>query len=743
MLKSYLSFVLCCLVANHAVAIESSYSWPKSNDLGLTYASPIEIAQVKNAPSSLPQASFFAESEAEVSSTKPATAKKSSPTPVSVEQLPVLEQEKQHNISSRRLSSRLSRMHYKPFERNKAFSQSVFHRYFKLLDYNHLFFTQADLKEFTSLQDNFFEMYDSGRLQPAYNIFNRLNLRRFERYQYALKQLEQELTFSVPNESLLLDRSQLPWAKDKKELDEIWYLRVKSDALNLKLTGKKWPEIKSLLTKRYSNNLKRLLQVNSEDAFQLIMNAYARSIGPHTTYLSPRNADQFQERMSRSLEGIGAVLRLKDDYTYIQELVPGGPADKSNKLESGDRIIAVGQKKGSLVDVIGWRIEDIVDLIKGPKGSQVHLQVLRSKDGANAKPIMVDIIRDKIYLEDLAVQASIKTSKLSGKSTVKVGVLTIPSFYYKLSQDTLGKLREFEKEKVGAVVVDLRGNTGGLLSEATLLTSLFTGVGPAVQIRETSGKITVNSGQDSAIYMGPLVVMVDRYSASASEIFAAAIQDYGRGLIVGDRTFGKGTVQQHSELSRSFDSGIYDKPIGSLQYTMAKFYRINGESTQLKGVTPDIAFPTWLEPTEFGEAEEDNPLEWDTIPKQSYRKFSFVVPKTIEHMKQKYQKNIKTDPEFSILLSTVADYKSRKNEKQLSLVEMTRKAKQKEADSLTLQRMNQYLMIQGKKTVKSLDLLPENLELPDVLLNHAVALSLDLREVMSQVGEEPIKGDRL
>ena len=356
---------------------------------------------------------------------------------------------------------------------------------------------------------------------------------------------------------------------------------------------------------------------------------------------------------------------------------------------------------------------------------------------------MIDIVRDKIYLEDLAVQASIKTSKLSGKPDMKVGVLTIPSFYYKLSQDTVAKLREFEKEKVNAVVVDLRGNTGGLLTEATLLTSLFTGVYSAVQIRETSGKIAVNSGQDPAVYTGPLVVMVDRYSASASEIFAAAIQDYGRGLIVGDRTFGKGTVQQHSELSRSFDSGIYDKPIGSLQYTMAKFYRINGESTQLKGVTPDIAFPTWLEPTEHGEAEEDNPLEWDTIPEQSYRKFPFVTKKTVDLMTQQYQSHIKNDPEFSILLSTVADYKSRKNETQLSLVERNRKAKQDEADRLKLQRMNQYLKIQGKKSVKSLDKLPENLELPDVLLNHAVALALDLRQSMAQMSNELQPSNRL
>ena len=236
-------------------------------------------------------------------------------------------------------------MHYKTFEKNKAFSQSVFQRYFKLLDYNHLFFIQADIDEFDSYQNKFIEMYDAGRLQPAFAIYNRLNRRRFERYQYALKQLDKEISFAVPNESLMLDRSQVPWAKDTQELNEIWRLRVKSDALNLKLTGKKWSEIKSLLTKRYSNNLKRLMQVQSEDAFQLIMNAYARSIVPHTTYLSPRNADQFQERMSRSLEGIGAVLRVKDDYTYIQELVPGGPRTKAISLSQVIVLLLLGKKR--------------------------------------------------------------------------------------------------------------------------------------------------------------------------------------------------------------------------------------------------------------------------------------------------------------------------------------------------------------------------------------------------------------
>lgn len=507
----------------------------------------------------------------------------------SLSDLPQLAPEQQHATASKRVASRFTRSHYKHFSLDDKFSSQVFDRYIEMLDYNKSFLTASDVKQFERWRNQFDDQLKSGDTSGAFDIFNKVLQRRFDRYQFAISQLDTEIKFDK-DEDFIIDRSELEWPKNQAELNEIWRKRVKYDALNLKLAGKNWKEIQETLGKRYNNAVKRLTQTHSEDVFQLYMNAFSREVDPHTSYLSPRNAEQFQSEMNLSLEGIGAVLQVKDDYTTIQSLVAGGPAASSKKLAAGDRIIGVGQDGEKIVDIIGWRLDDVVQLIKGPKGSKVILDVL--PEGKNSKSYTVTIVRDKIRLEDRAVKSEVKT--FEGK---KIGVIEVPSFYVGLSEDTKKELVKLNDQKVDGVVIDLRNNGGGALTEATALSGLFISSGPVVQVRDSYGRVKVNSDSDNQVFFnGPLTVLINRYSASASEIFAAAMQDYGRAVVLGEQSFGKGTVQQHRSLNHLYD--LFDKPLGHVQYTIQKFYRINGGSTQNLGVVPDISFPTAVDPSE-------------------------------------------------------------------------------------------------------------------------------------------------
>lgn len=517
-----------------------------------------------------------------------------------------------------------------------------------------------------------------------------------------------------------------PLAKNEAQLNELWRQRVKYDALNLKMAGKSWPEIVKILSKRYNNAIKRLSQTNSEDVFQGVMNAFARSIEPHTTYLSPRNAERFQMDMNLSLEGIGAVLQMDDDYTVIKSLVAGGPAAKSEKLSPEDKIVGVGQEGKEIVDVIGWRLEDVVELIKGPKGSKVVLQILPNKSGSNAKPFEVTITRDKVRLEDRAATSKVLTMEQGPYAHRKVGVIQIPGFYLNLSQDVAKEIAKLKADHVEGIIVDLRGNGGGALTEATLMTGLFIDMGPVVQIRDANGRVTQNRDTDGKVaYDGPLTVLVDRYSASASEIFAAALQDYGRALIVGESTFGKGTVQQHKGLSRIYD--MYDKPIGNVTYTIAKFYRINGGSTQLKGVTPDIPMPSALTPGEYGEADEDNALPWDKVPSAQYAPLAEITPPLVAGLETKHEQRISKDPEFAYIFEDIAEFKKHHNEKSISLVESTRLKSQQDEDKKALARVNARRKDEGLKPIKSLDELKDDKgQLPDPFLDETALITLDM-----------------
>ncbi|BDM64670.1 tail-specific protease [Shewanella sp. NFH-SH190041] len=650
------------------------------------------------------------------------------PPKIQINELPSLHQEPQHKVASKRVTSLFTRSHYHRFNLDNAFSEHIFDRYLQQLDYRRNVLTQADVDSFKPYEDQFDNMLKSGDLEPAYKMYDLAQKRRYQRFVYALSLLDNDkpMNFEKPGDAYQFDREKAPWPKNEAQLNELWRQRVKYDALNLKMAGKSWPEIVKILSKRYNNAIKRLSQTNSEDVFQGVMNAFARSIEPHTTYLSPRNAERFQMDMNLSLEGIGAVLQMDDDYTVIKSLVAGGPAAKSEKLSPEDKIVGVGQEGKEIVDVIGWRLEDVVELIKGPKGSKVVLQILPNKSGSNAKPFEVTITRDKVRLEDRAATSKVLTMEQGPYAHRKVGVIQIPGFYLNLSQDVAKEIAKLKADHVEGIIVDLRGNGGGALTEATLMTGLFIDMGPVVQIRDANGRVTQNRDTDGKVaYDGPLTVLVDRYSASASEIFAAALQDYGRALIVGESTFGKGTVQQHKGLSRIYD--MYDKPIGNVTYTIAKFYRINGGSTQLKGVTPDIPMPSALTPGEYGEADEDNALPWDKVPSAQYAPLAEITPPLVAGLETKHEQRISKDPEFAYIFEDIAEFKKHHNEKSISLVESTRLKSQQDEDKKALARVNARRKDEGLKPIKSLDELKDDKgQLPDPFLDETALITLDM-----------------
>lgn len=638
--------------------------------------------------------------------------------------LPVISQSPQHATASKRVAATFTRSHYLPVQLNDELSGRIFDLYLKNLDYyrNHLL--ASDVAKFEQYRHQFDDGINRGNLDFAFDMFNLAQKRRFERFDYAISLLEKEYDFDA-EDRYVYDREDAAWPANQQELDELWRQRVKFDLLNLKLTGKTLDEAKEILAKRYRNTQKRLVQTHSEDVFQVVMNSFGRAVEAHTSYLSPRNAERFQQEMNLQLEGIGAVLRADEDYTVIQSLVPGGPADLTQRLKPKDRIVGVAQDAKDFVDVVGWRLDDVVDLIKGPKGSKVRLQVLGGSE-ANSQTQIVEIVRDKIRLEDRAAKFEVLEPKL-GELQSKIGVINIPGFYNNLAEDVKKLLAEAQEQKVEALIIDLRGNGGGSLQEATLLTGLFIDRGPVVQIRSGDGRISLNGDSDGiSYYDGPLTVMVDRYSASASEIFAAAMQDYGRALVVGEQTFGKGTVQQHRGIGRIYD--MFEQQLGSVQYTMAKFYRINGGSTQHKGVIPDISFPSAIDPAEWGESKEDYALPWDAIAPAQYRAQQ-DIQQQVPVLLNKHQQRIAKEVEFQYLLADIAEYQQQKDEKSVSLNKAERIAKREADKARALARTNERLQRLGLPEVTSVDDAPELVNKLDPFLEEAAHITSDLLQL--------------
>ncbi|MCV2884139.1 carboxy terminal-processing peptidase [Aestuariibacter sp. AA17] len=640
-----------------------------------------------------------------------------------VDELPLLEQESQHSVSAKRISSHFLRAHFKEVQLDDQLSSKMFDRYLRSLDLNRSVFLAKDVEKLQKYRDAFDDAIEKGNLDIAFKMYS-LNLqRRVERYKFAITLLEKPFDFGVAGDAYHFDREDAAWPKTTAELDELWRQRVKYDALNLKLAGKDWEETKTLLTKRYERAIKRLSQTKSEDVFQTAMNAFAHSIEAHTSYLSPRNAERFQMDMNLSFEGIGAVLQSEDDFTVIRSVVPGGPADLSKKIKAEDKIVGVAQDDEDFVDVVGWRLDEVVELIKGPKGSTVRLQVVKAASDSNT-PEVVSLTRDKIKLEDRAAKSDVYSPESGPYKGQDIGVIKIPSFYNNLHQDVKKEITKLKEQEVSAIIVDLRGNGGGSLMEATLLSGLFIDKGPVVQIRYGAGRTRVESDTDGVThYEGPLTVLVDRYSASASEIFAAAMQDYGRGIVVGEQTFGKGTVQQHRPLGRIYD--LYDNPLGSVQFTIAKFYRINGGSTQHKGVIPDILFPSAIDPAEWGESQEENALPWDKIARAKYASVG-DPSQAVSIATKQHLARIDKDPEFAYIFEDIAEYKREKDEDSISLVEAERVKEKDERDAKRLKRANERLARAGKEPVKSLDDLPDDFEPVDPFLAEAANITFDV-----------------
>ncbi len=609
------------------------------------------------------------------------------------------------------LSARfLTRFHYDAEPLDNTMSKKIFDAYLKSLDSDKLFFTQADIDHFkplrTKLDDAIWEQDLSGPMA----MFSLYVKRVTQRMNFARSLLKNGFTFKS-DETYDYDRDKAPWPADEKAQDAVWTKRVKNDWLRLKLAGKKPAAIRKTLNKRYEGYIKRIRQLDTEDAFQTFMNAYANTTDPHTDYFSPRAAKNFSITMKLSLEGIGAELQSRDEYTQIYRVVPGGPADKSGKIHTGDRIVAVGQGQcGPLEDVIGWRLDDVVDKIRGKKNTTVRLEIIPSAAGVDGKHKIVDLVRKKVSLADSAAKKKIIDVK-DGKTTRKIGVIELPSFYqdfgarsagnkdYKsASRDVAKLLKELKKDHVSGVIVDLRNNGGGSLSEATRMVGLFINKGPVVQVRDSRGSVDEEKDkQPGMVWSGPLAVLVNRGTASASEIFAAAIKDYGRGIVIGEPTFGKGTVQNLIDLNRFADPESDNKKpkLGELKMTIAKFFRINGGSTQLRGVTPDIEFPRNGDAKEFGESTYDNHLPWSHIkPSPGYTPVANLQP-LIPLLEGMHDQRVATSPAWKLMLDELAEYRKNRDRTTVSLNYAKRKARRDHFEALQKSFKQRHKKING------------------------------------------------
>lgn len=577
----------------------------------------------------------------------------------------------------------LERFHYKAMPLDDALSVKIFDNYLKMLDGEKVFFLQADIDQFAPARTSLDDAILNENLSVPFVIYNVYQQRITERIVYARSLLKQGFDFGS-RESYQYTRKNVSWPKSEDEMKELWRKRVKYDWLRLKLNGKDDRSIVETLGKRYDNTLNSLSKVNSEDVFQNFMDAYAAAVDPHTNYFGRRAADEFEISMSLSLVGIGAVLQDKDEYTTIRELMAGGPAALSGKLKAGDRIVGVGQGENSFpTEVVGWRLDDTVALIRGAEDSVVLLEVLPAEVGPDGKHKLILLVRKKISLDKQAASKSIITVK-DGNATRRVGVITLHGFYldfvarqkvdknYKsATRDVTSLLEELKKEKVDSVLVDLRNNGGGSLDEAIGLTGLFINKGPVVQQRDSKGKITVGSDTNAGLaWSGPLGVLINRASASASEIFAAAIQDYGRGVVIGETSFGKGTVQTVADLDQLAENA---KPeFGELKMTIAQFFRINGGTTQLRGVTPDIKLPMLSDAEDFGESSYDNALPWAQIKAADYTPagdLSDIVPKLIAS----HDERVSKDKDFQHLREDIAEFKTQRKKNNISLNEAERR----------------------------------------------------------------------
>ncbi|WP_245580824.1 carboxy terminal-processing peptidase [Daejeonella oryzae] len=650
-----------------------------------------------------------------------------------VEGSPNLKPDIQQSIVAKELVNLIENYHYKKVTINDSFSSDVFDRYLKALDPGKAYFLQSDITEFEKFRNKLDDDLREGDLSAPFYIFNVYQKRYTDRLKYALSQIGNKFEFSQ-DDQYTYDREKLPWFATEKEALDLWNKRVKYELLNLKIAGTEDAKNVKTLKQRYENLLSQSSKINNQDVFQTIMNAFTEAVDPHTNYFVPNKAQEFNEELARTFEGIGARLQVDNEVVKVMEIIPGGPAFKAKTLSVNDRIVGVAQgKNGEFVDVVGWRIDVTVSKIKGPKGTVVRLKIIPAGQELSATPRIVELVRDKVVLEDQSAKKTIKTVTADGKS-YKIGVIQIPAFYadfkamqsgdknYKsTTRDVRLLIDTLKQQKVDGIVIDLRSNGGGSLPEAISLTGLFIKTGPVVQVRDARNRIDVDEDSDPSIaWDGPMGVMVDRFSASASEIFAGAIQDYGRGIIMGTQTYGKGTVQQGIDMSRVIgpaeklrllaanktnETGVI-APVsdaapqfGQINLTMAKFYRINGSSTQHKGVMPDIQFPMVFPSDKYGESSEPSALPWDTIPPSKYvqvRDLTAIKKQLLVNHEQRMQ----TSPEYKFLKEDIIQFGKRDSETSITLNEAKLKKEREDQEAKNLARENQIRIARGLAPLK-------------------------------------------
>ena len=642
----------------------------------------------------------------------------------------------------------IQKSHYRHADVDDDLSSLVLDNYIKSLDRNRMYFLASDVDAFNTYRYQLDDMVGSEPLVPVFEMFEVYRTRARERLNFALLQLETEPDFTV-DEEYDFDRSEMSWAETTDDLDEIWRKRVKNDALNLTLAEKDWEGVQEVLTKRYSRFLKRMDQLKNDDVFETFMNAFAHTLDPHSSYLSPRNSEEYRIQMSLSYFGIGATLQIDDDYVLVVNVIPGGPAAIDGQLQPNDRITAVAQGDEELVDVVGWRLDDVVQLIRGPAESVVRLEITPEGALPGTSQKIINLTRNQVKLEEQAAKSEIVTVPRDGRDW-SIGVIDVPSFYrdYRAlsngdknytstTKDVRRLIEELEEEGIDGLILDLRNNGGGHLTEATALSGLFIDNGPVVQLRNANGRISRLDDPDPVprvAYNGPLGVLVNRYSASASEIFAAAIQDYARGLIIGQQTFGKGTVQNLYSLDQYVRRPETDG-LGQLTLTIGKYYRVTGESTQHRGVMPDIVLPSHIDAETVGESVRESALPWDTI---RTTKFNAGEPldHTIETLTASFVLRTETDPDFKFLVEGIHDIEESRQRKSVSLNYEERQAERETNIERRLQRENTRRTALGLETIAALDDI-DDADVPDIHLDQAAAIVTDMAAEQSETTIAP------
>jgi carboxyl-terminal processing protease len=634
---------------------------------------------------------------------------------------------------ARQVGALLEDNHYSQQRIDDAMSPRIMDKFLDGLDGQRSYFLASDVAEFQAYRLRFDDMIRTGDLEPAYAMFARYQQRNRERIRHALALLDQTPDFTI-EESFEFDREKASWPTSTAELDELWRKRVKNDAISLLLADKSWDEAREVLRTRYDRVLKRADQVKPEEVFEIFLNSYARTFDPHSNYFSPRNSEEYKIQMSLNYEGIGASLQLIDDYVTIMNLIEGGPAAASGSLSVNDRITAVGQgKQGPLTDVVGWRIDDVVQLIRGKGGTIVRLQILPVGAAPGSPERVLEFTRGKVTLEAQAARKELKTIK-RGDAEYRVGVINVPGFYsdydgqragdknYRsTTRDVRRLIEELKEEKIDGLVIDLRGNGGGFLPEAQSLTGLFVDQGPVVQVQFSNGEREVLDDPDAGIaYDGPLVVVIDRFSASASEIFAGAIQDYRRGVVVGQRSFGKGTVQNLVPLSR-----WSARPVnGQLTVTIGKFYRVTGESTQHRGVEPDVELASPISLKDIGESALDDALPWDRIDRAEFRALDTRLP-SIAKLALEENTRQNRDPDYRWLVEDIAALNRLRDQRSISLSLEKRRAERTQLEANRLARENARRVSRAESPLASIEDLDTSKQ-PDVVLDQSAEVMVDM-----------------